>query len=273
MKRMMDSGNPLVHRIGHYLAYLWQYRFIYTTTVVNDFKGRFRYTALGYLWHVLNPLTQIVIYYLIFTVIFGRDIPNYWIYVSTGMFTFNFILQSVIGGCGCIVSNSRMVTKMAFAREMLVASKVTTNFITLAISYAILSFLVLASGAGLDWRIVYMIPISLCLAVFCLGLAFFFSAVTVYVRDVANAMGILMSCMMFALPIFYMAGQRSTPGMELFWSINPMYYFVESVHDVFYSGVSPDMTTVLVILIISPVAFAVGLLVFKKLEHGFAERL
>lgn len=271
--RMMHSRNKYIHVFGHYIAYLLQYRSIYVMAVKNDFKGRFRYTILGYFWHLINPLSQIVIYYLIFTVIFGRDIPNYWVYISTGMFAFTFFLQSSAGCCNAIVGNSRMVTKMAMARELLVASKVTTNLITLSISYMLLTILLLITGVGVTLNILYVPLVVIMLTVFCAGMAFALSALTVYVRDVANAISILFGCMMFALPIMYLASQRATEFMELFWAANPMYYFIETIHDAFYWGVAPDIFQMAVCMVVAIITFIVGLIIFKRLESGFAERL
>ncbi|WP_400233728.1 ABC transporter permease [Methanomethylophilus alvi] len=273
VKRMMDSKNQYVHRFGHYIAYLLQYRTMMESMVSKELKGKFKYTALGYFWHLLNPLSQIVIYYFIFTVIFGKDIPNYWVYISTGMFAFTFINSCITGGCNIIVSNKNMVTKMAFARETLIFSKVLSGLVTLTISYVILAVLMLITGTGPTWCIVFIPILAICMAVFCTGIAFILSAATVYLRDIANAVGIIMGCMMFAIPIFYVASQRATPLMETIWSINPLYYYIECIHDVFYAGVVPDMMYMVVCIIVAPIVFVIGLFVFKKLERGFAERL
>jgi ABC-type polysaccharide/polyol phosphate export permease len=271
--KMMHSKNRIIHVIGHYIAYLLQYRSIYVMMVKNDLKGRFRYTVLGYFWHLINPLSQIVIYYLIFTVIFGRDIPNYWVYICTGMFAFSFFLQSSAGCCNAIVGNTRMVTKMAMARELLVAYKVTTNLITLSISYILLAILILITGVGVTVYILYVPLIVIMLTVFCTGMAFALSAITVYLRDVANATNILFGCMLFALPILYIASQRASDFIELFWAVNPMYYFIETIHDAFYWGVAPDLFQIGVCALVAIVTFIFGLGIFKKLEPGFAERL
>ena len=270
---MEKTSFSLITRVGDYLSYLWQYRSIFIISVRNDIKGRFKNTFLGYFWHLLNPLSQIVIYFLIFTVIFGKGIPNYWVYISTGMFAFGFFMSIVPNGSNCIVANSRMVTKMAMAREILVFSKATVNLIYLSISYTILSILMIITGVGLSWNVLFVPLIVISFFVFCIGLALALSAIVVYIRDVSNVVSILMGCMLFAVPIIYMASQRSTPAMEIFWSINPLYYYIETIHDAFYWGVCPDLFQLGVCLILAPISFLIGLAIFKKLEKGFAERL
>ncbi len=273
IKMMMDSKNKHVHCFGHYLAYLWQYRNILATMVKKDFKGRFKYTVLGYAWHLLNPLSQIIIYLIIFTAIFGQNVPYYWVYTSTGMFAFIFFSSCVVSGSNVIVNNSAMVTKIAFDREILVFSKVISNLITLGISYVLLTILMLLTGAGPTLCILFVPLIIILFTIFAMGLTFLFSALTVYLRDISNAIGILMGCMMFAVPILYLASQRSTPFMNTIWSINPLYYFIECIHDAFYWGIIPDLFNFTVCIIIAPITFVLGIYVFKKLERGFAERL
>ena len=157
-----------------YCQELWQYRSVYSMLVRNELKGKFKNTVLGYFWHLLNPLSQIVIYYLIFTVIFGRDIPNYWVYLSSGMFAFNFFLQCVSTGSNCIVSNTRLVTKIAMPREIIVFAKVTTNFINLLISYGLLLFLMVVLNIPLSLYLLTLCIIMVFLALFCCGLTLFF---------------------------------------------------------------------------------------------------
>ena len=272
-QRMMDSKNSYISRLGNYLAYLWQYRTVVKTSVDKEFKGRFKYTALGYGWHVLNPLSQIVIYYVIFTMIFGRDIPNYWLYLSCGMFGFVFCQTCIVGGAGAIVSNAKMVTKLAFARETLIITKVITNLITLSISYVLLIIITAFAGLGPTIDILYLPIIIVLMAVFSAGLAFLFSAIVVYFRDLQNAIGIIMGCMMFAIPIFYMIADRSSPLMDFLWSINPLYYYIESIHNVMYFGIPPDGMFILIGFIAAVVSLVLGLYIFKRLESGFAERL
>jgi len=273
LKKMMESKNSYISRLGNYLAYLWQYRTVVKTSVDKEFKGRFKYTALGYGWHVLNPLSQIVIYYVIFTVIFGRDIPNYWLYISSGMFGFVFCQSCITGGAGAIVGNAKMVTKLAFARETLIITKVITNLITLSISYVLLIIITAFAGLGPTINILYLPIIIVLMAMFSAGLGFMFSAIVVYFRDLQNAIQIIMGCMMFAIPVIYMASTRSSPLMELLWSINPLYYYVESIHNVLYYGIAPDGMFLLIGFIAAVATLIAGLYVFKRLENGFAERL
>lgn len=273
IKALIKFTDEVADYLHKYIAYLIQYRLFYLMLVKTEYKGKFKSTVLGYFWHLLNPLSQIIIYYLIFTVIFGRGIPNYWAYVSTGMFAFTFFLTSTSGLSNIIIGNTKIVTKMAMPREILVFSKVSVNLITLSISYIILLILMLFFGVKLTIYVVELPIIIVSLVLFSTGIGLILSSITVYLRDVANAANIVFGCMMFAVPVFYLAKDRSTPLMELFWSINPLYHYIEAIHNVFYWGIPMDVQQLFVCLTISPLIFIIGLIIFKKIEKGFAERL
>ena len=263
----------LKHNVADYCSRIYQYRSMIYTLVKDDFKGRFRYTVLGYFWHLLNPLSQIVVYYILFTVIFGKDIPNYWAYVSTGMFLYVMVSTTIAGGCNSITGNKNLVTKLAFPREILVISKALTNLLTLSISYCILLLIMILFGYPVTWCVIFLPIVVLLSLIFSIGVAFMTSALTVYLRDVSTAVGIVMGYLMFSVPIIYLASQRSTPLMDIVWHVNPMFYQIECVHDCFYYGVMPNAFYLLMVFLSSFITLVIGWIVFKKLEPKFAEKL
>ena len=272
-KTTTHSKPKMLCCFGSYFSYLWQYRNTFKMMVKRDFQGKFKNTILGYFWHLLNPLSQILMYLVIFTVIFGRDVPNYWVYLSTGMFAFSFFSNCARSGCSIIIRNSNTVTKMTFPRELFTLVDVTSGLITLVISYVLLTALMLIAGVSLSLNILYIPVIVLMLAIFTAGISYALSALTVYVRDLSSAVGIILTCLMFSVPIFYMASGFSNSGLEVIWLYNPLYYFVEAIHASFYYGAPVPLSWICICLFVSLIVFIVGFVVFKKLEPGFAERL
>lgn len=269
----MTFSSKILKPIKEYIQYLLGYYSIFQMMVKKDFKGRFKHTALGYAWHVINPLWQIFFYYIIFTVIFGKDIENYWVYLSTGMFAYSFCAVNITGSCNLIISNTSLVTKMNFPRELIIFSRVITNLIVLSISYVILLLLLFITGVGITVNALMLPVIVITLTIFTIGIALLLSSITVFIRDISNVVAIIMGCMMFAVPVIYLASQRSTPMMDLIWSLNPLYYFIESIHHVMYWGDLPSTMFIAMCILTSIITLIVGLTVFKKLEKKFAERL
>ena len=273
INRMCESNSSLIHKFGAYIGNIASYKPLLFLLIAKEFKGRFKYTYLGYLWHIINPLIQITIYYLMFTVLFGRDIPNYWIYVSSGMFAFGFINSCISGSTGLLITNKNMITKIAFPKEILFFAKVINALISLSISYCILIALMVITSNPPQLTILLLPVMVILLSIFCIGIAFIVSSLTVYLRDVQNLVSIIMGYMLFAIPIFYVVASRSSNFMNIIWGINPLFYFIESIHNVLYYGIIPS-TSYLVVCIVSPiVAIILGLIIFKNLERGFTERL
>lgn len=269
---MKASENSVIHKIGCYFSWLWLFRYMYTGMVKKEFKGRYRNSVLGYFWHLLTPIVLIITYYVMFNVIFGRGIPNYWLYLSSGVFAFSVLMGSITGGCGMIISSAGMVTKTVFPREIIVFAKVTVNLITALISYAIIIVLCIIMGN----LTINMILFPICVILLFLmsgGIALLLSSLCVYQRDLQYIISSVSICFMFATPIFYMPNQINSGLLHTINVVNPLTYMVEAFHNVIYYGNGVSMINFLICLLISVSIFMLGLFVFKKLEKKFAERL
>ena len=251
---------------------LYRFRHMFYGLVKKDFKGQYRNSVLGYLWHLITPLSMIIVFVVVFSVLLGRSIESYWIYMSAGMFPWTLFSSSLNTSTNCIVRNHGMVNKMYFPREILVMSTVTINLISFVISYSILTVAIFISGHGLNALILTILPVIIILEVlFTIGLGLIMSALNVYHRDISHGVGIVMFMLMWLTPIVYM---RSTDSLlNLLNSINPMTYFIEIFHDIMYFNVWPNPFYIALCAVFAFTIFLVGMMVFKKLERGFSERL
>jgi len=270
---MMRSDNKFIHNFGHYCASLLKYRHMMVGLVKKEFKGKFRSSMLGYLWHIISPLLMIIVYLIIFSYVFGRGIPNYWAYMTTGMFVFTFVSSCMNGGSTTITGNSGMITKMSFPYEILVFARVISNFITLIISYSILTLMLALFDVNFGWNYLWVPVLFIIVFFFATGLALILSSLNVYYRDISQLVGIMMMPLMFATPICYMKSQMGSGIIEMLWGINPLMYFIDCFHSVAYFGIGPDVTYLLICMSLAAIFFIVGLITFRKLETGFAEKL
>ena len=259
--------------LSQYMRLLWKYRYLYISLVKRDFKGKYRNSAIGYLWHVINPLSILIIYYVVFSTIFGRDIPNYWAYLAVGIFTFTMISQSITSGSSCIISNKGMITKMSIPREIIVFSRITSFLINTAISFCVLLVIFIIARMPISVNTLLAPIILLLTFVMCLGLALIFSSISVYYHDFNNAAPIITRCMHLCCPIFFVAPTFNGTILETILWLNPATYFVETLHICMYQSLFPGADMIIACTLISTIIFVVGLAVFKKLEKGFAERL
>ena len=252
---------------------LFEHRYLLIGLIKSNLKGKYNNSALGILWHIINPVMQIVVYALVFSIIFGRTIENYWAYLSIGVFAYNFFSTSLNSGTNSFVSQRGMVTKMYFPREILVYSNILVNLTTFSISYVILIVILATFGLIPNMWYIVIVPVVIMLeAIFTTGLVLVTSALNVVYRDMSYGMPILTMLLMFMTPIVYMADMMSST-MNTILMINPMTYYVEMFHGILYSGTLPGTSYVIMCVVLALAAFIVGHAIFKKLEPKIPEKL
>lgn len=252
---------------------LSQYKNILVSLINNSLFGHYKNSALGFLWHFITPLMMFAVYYIVFTEIRSVPIDDFLIFLASALFPFNFMVNGIAGGAGAVTSNAGMLKKMYFPREIFVLSYVLSNFIVMLLGYAAVMVIVVLSGYPLDWvSLLLLVPLLLLTMLFTLGYVFFFSAITVYVRDVQYALSSITMVFFFLTPMYFTADSVSGLLGSIIW-YNPFTYYVEAYHSIIYFGEIPELKILLMCVILPIVSLAIGLAVFCRLKGGFAERL
>lgn len=252
---------------------IYQSRAILRSLVTKNLFGRYRNSFLGFGWHFVMPIVMILVYYIAFTEIRTSSIPDFWVFIASGIFPFNFMLSNLTGGAGAVVSNSGLVKKMYFPREILVFAHVISNFIVMVIGYSIILVAIFISGYGFNLSALAVLPLLLIvMAMFSMGCALLFSSLTVYVRDIQYTLMSISMVFFFLTPMYFMGSDATGILSRIIW-MNPFTYFVESFHSIVYLETIPDVGILMMCLLISIVSFAIGYAAFARLKKGFAERL
>ena len=215
---------------------------------------------------------MLIVYYIVFTQIRISNIEFFWIYISSAIFPFNFMVSNLTSGSGCIVSNAGMVKKIYFPREIIVISQVISSFIVMLMGYSIVLVAVVVSGYKVGW-ILLMLPVMfIILVMFTLGFTMVVSALTVYVRDVQYFLSSISMVFFFMTPMYFTTD--SVDGLlGTIIQINPFTYFVEAFHEIVYYVEMPSLVCIVICVALSLLSFIIGVSVFSKLKKGFAERL
>ncbi len=246
-------------------------RIILLAMIRRNTAGRYKNSYLGFLWHLLLPVLMIVVLYITFSSIRPRPIPDFWIYLTAGMFPISFISSSLRGRA--VVSNANYITKMKFPREIVVIASVLTDFLSVLFAYTIMIMVILLSGQQVNWLGMAVLPVELILMlIFCVGCSFLVSTVTVYVKDVGYFMSVAMRLVFWITPTFFMINEASGLLAQIVY-YNPFTYFVETFHDILYYGVVPHTLYFVTSVILSAAFFLVGSAVFFHYEKKFPEVL
>ena len=251
---------------------LYQYREFLITSIKKDFRGKYKKSFLGVLWSFLNPLFQLLIYAIVFPLILKSNVENYTVFLIVALMPWTFFNNIIVQSAACIVSNAGIVKKVYFPREILPISTATSNLINFLITQLIVLVALFISGIGIGKSILLFPVVVLIQYILQLGLAFIFSAITVFIRDVEYIINIFMMLMFYLCPIVYEPSM--IPGEFLkFFKLNPMFHIISLYRTILYDKQIPDMLSILWLFITCFIILIFGYKVFSKLQKKFAEEL
>ena len=267
------------------LKELYDYRQMIFSLVKKDLRGRYKGSALGFLWTFLNPLLQLVVYSIVFSTIFRNTIEKFYLYLFIGLLPWMFFSSSLTVGSVSVISSKDMVKKIYFPREVLPIAYVTSSFVNMLLCFLVV-FIVMIIG-GIDpnstfhWTALLYLPIVMIVEyVLALGFAMLASALTVYFRDLEHILGIITMAWMYATPILYDVSmiqnilvEKGMGNLMHLYMLNPMTPIIVAYHQILYYGQAPDMSTLLSAVVLGLFFLILGYLVFRKLQRGFAEEL
>ena len=248
-------------------------RSILKSLIIKDLFGDYRNSFLGFGWHFVMPIVMMIVFYLAFTEGSKSSMPDFWIYICSAIFPFNFMLSMLTSGSGTIVNNSEMIKKMYFPREIIIIAKVISSFIIMILGYTAILCIIAAYGHTLVIKPLLLLPlIMILMAVFSLGFTLLFSSLTVYVRDIQHLLNSISVVFFFITPMYFVADQLTGIFKDVI-RLNPFTYFIEACHSIIYFGEIPDSDILLACCLLPIISIIVGFAVFNHLKRGFAERL
>ncbi|MCI9570863.1 MAG: ABC transporter permease [Lachnospiraceae bacterium] len=255
------------------LRELYDYREMIFSLVQRDLKGRYKGSLLGFLWTFLNPLLQLCVYTLVFSVIMRNGIEDFYLFLFVALVPWMFFSACVASAAGLIRAQQDMVKKIYFPREVLPVAFVTSQFINMFYSLLVVLAVLMIAGKGINIFAVLSLPIIMVIEyVMALGIALITSAITVYFRDMEYLLGIITMAWQFLTPIFYSVDMVPARLMPVF-NLNPMTSVIIAYRDILYYKQLPKMETLIQAIICGILLLAAGLFVFGRLKRHFAEEL
>ncbi len=251
---------------------LYAYRELLKTNVQKEIRGKYKGSFLGVLWSFLNPLLMVLVYALVFPYIMRMNVPNYLIYLITGVIPWNFFTTCITTGCNCVWINGGIIKKVYFPREILPISVVVAGLINFLISCVIILIFTIFGGIGISIQLLWLPLIAIIQSALSLGLLFVLSAINVYVRDIEYLVAFLLNLLFYATPILYTASMFPSKVRWILY-LNPMSTIVDAYRSIFYYKVMPNLTSLALVGILSFIILIIGYIIFRKLEKGFAEEV
>ena len=251
---------------------VWEYRELLYALVGREVKLRYKQTAIGVSWVLLQPLVTV----LIFTVIFGRlaKMPSdgvwYPVFALTALLPWTYFSQAVTRAGGALVSNANLVNKIYFPRILLPLSTVIAPLVDFVLSLVLLFGLLVYAGIPLTWKLATLPIFILIATISAIGVSLVVSATNVKYRDVGHAIPFVMQIWMFVSPIVYPVSLVPEKWRFLY-GLNPMAGVIEGFRWAVLGQTAPDPTVMAASFLVFVVFLLVSLVYFRQMERQFAD--
>ena len=269
---VIRPGTALWPGAFEHLARLPEYFDLLHTLTVHRINVRYRQTALGVVWAVLQPLLMM----LIFTGVFSRlarmpsDGVPYALFAYTALLPWTFFSTALTNATTSLVSHTQLITRVYFPREILPITYVLAALFDFAIGLGVLALLMAWYHAPLSLQVVHLVPVVVLLAAWVLAVALVLSAAQVWWRDIGVAMPLVVQLWMFASPVIYPLSVVPA-GWRPLYLLNPMAGIISSFRDALLQGVQPDPVPLRYAVAVTAVALPAAYLVFKRAEATMAD--
>jgi lipopolysaccharide transport system permease protein len=262
---------PESSRLNLDLKDLWIYRELLYFLTWRDVKVRYKQTAIGVVWAILQPVLTTAIFTVIFTQ-FARfetlEIP-YPLFALSGLLLWLFVNNSINMSSNSLVGNANLVTKVYFPRLIVPVSATLAGLLDLALGFLILLGLMLYYGVNLTWQILLAPVFVLQTILLTLSFGTLFSALNVRFRDVKFALPFALQIWLFLSPVFYPLGIFSGKR-QLFFAFNPMSGILEGFRAALF-GSEFNWTLIGISFVLTLILMFVSIFVFKRMEDDFAD--
>jgi ABC-2 type transport system permease protein len=245
---------------------------------VRELKVRYKRSALGFLWTLLNPLLMMAVFTAVFTYAFVSPIEWFPIFFLSGYLPFAFFQASVQNGTGSIIGNANLVKKVYFPRAVLPLSVVASQMVHFVLGLSVLlvaETVIFKWDQRFDWwwYIPSLLLAIVLLAVFTTGLTLFFAAANTFLRDIGEFMGVAFLLWFYATPIVYLPEQLTSEKLQFLIKLNPLYWFVALFRSALYETRLPGLPTILVCVGWAVASLVFGWVVFDRLAARFAKEV
>jgi lipopolysaccharide transport system permease protein len=240
--------------------------------VARDMKLKYKRSVFGIGWSLLNPLTQLLVFYFIFELVLPLNIPNYVLFLFTGVLVWSWFQSSLLLASGSVVDNRDLIKRPGFPAAILPAVTVTTHLIHFLLALPILLILSIRGGVQFTSAILVM-PVVIALQLtLMMGLAYLIASVHVTFRDTQYLLGVSLQLLFFLTPVFYDAGTIPEDYRWLY-RLNPMVHLLDAYRAIIMRGELPDPLGLSVLGVIAVCLIYFGYAIFVRASYAFVEEL
>jgi lipopolysaccharide transport system permease protein len=242
-------------------------------------QSRYRGSVLGMFWSLLTPLLMLLVYSFVFSVVFqakwnhpGAENANFGVILFSGMIIHALFAEPMVLSSTSITGNPQYVKKVVFPLEVMAWSTLIVAGFQALISFIILILFMLISGMALHSTLLLFPLVVAPMILLSLGVSWLLSALTVFIRDIAQLVGIVSTVALFISPVFFPVDRLPVNWQSIIY-LNPISYIVDQMRRISIYGEIPDWAGLGIYSLVSLLVAWLGLVVFQRLRNGFADVL
>jgi len=245
-----------------------RYTFLIKQLVSRDFKTKYKRSALGMAWSFVNPLLTMTVQYVVFSTLFKSDIPNYPVYLLTGIVFFSFFNEALTLGMTSITGNAALIKKVYMPKYIYPVSRVLSSLINFAFALMPLFLVVIFTGTPFQPAMLLLIFDIVCLLAFVTGMTLLLTTAMTFFQDTQFLWSVVSMMWQYVTPVFY--PESIIPAKFLpIYRLNPMYQFITFARTCIIDGVSPGPSAYLRCILTAGIVLLLGVGVFRKQQNKF----
>jgi lipopolysaccharide transport system permease protein len=252
---------------------LFKHRELLWLITQREIKVRYKQSALGVLWAILQPFSLMVIFTVFFSW-FARmasDGIPYPLFSYAALLPWVFFSTSLSFAVPSLIANSHIITKIYFPREIVPLASVLAAFLDFVIAALIFAGMLIVYRVAPTWNIFYVAPLLAIQVAFTVGVCLLLSAFTVLYRDVRHMLPLAIQIWMFVTPILYPASVVPERWRAWYFALNPMAVIIDGYRRAVIQGTPPELKYLALAAVVSGLLVWVGYKYFKHLEREFAD--
>lgn len=260
-------------------ADLLRYRELFANLFHRDFQAKYKGSALGIFWSLLNPLLLLGVYLLVFGLIFPSKTPHYALYLLAGLSCWIFFATSMQSSARSLIDSSELIKKVRFPRQLVAFSMVATQAVTFGVMIVVLIVLSLIFVPSARSSVWLSIPLAVVFVAEVAGLALVAACLNVLYRDVEHVLAAALLPWFFVTPILWSSSTLGDRGVRhhsllqvLHW-VNPVAPPIFAVRDAIWSGRAPRPADVIYLVVAAALALVLGAFVFSAVDDRIAVEL
>lgn len=258
---------------------VWRNRRLIAQMSKREVMSRYSGSVMGLAWSVINPLMMLVVYTFVFSVVFkarwgsgDESRTQFALVLFAGLIVHGLLSEVLMRAPTLIISNVNYVKKVVFPVEILPVISLAGALFHCFVSVLVLLVASVFLTGTLQWTLVFLPLVLLPLVILTLGLAWAVAAVGVFVRDIGQIIGLLMTVLLFMSPVFFPVSALPEPFRP--WMMaNPLTFIIEQTRQVTIWGGLPDMRGWLIYMVVAIFVAWVGFYCFQRTRKGFADVL